>query len=200
MKNRELFERERWKFEIVEDILFYSLKMMSFLPSKTNSFCSSYILFIYIWNRSIFDKGNWLISKRLGEQTTSTRPSVSQKDDRGNNTGDIPLINWWHFQWITLPQESTNTSPLNRLVSLRWRVTIRSTGWRSWRVLCGLAWSSQMFTYGNILHITHKDPITFLYLPHIERHPRISETLIPYLLYKERSLLLRDLGLLFAII
>ena len=124
MKIRELFERERWKFEIVEDILFYSLKMMSFLPSKTNSFCSSYILFIYIWNRSIFDKGNWLISKRLGEQTTSTRPLISQKDDRGNNTGDIPLINWWHFQWITLPQESTNTSPLNWLVSLRWRVTI----------------------------------------------------------------------------
>ena len=120
---------------------------MSFLPSKTNSFCSSYILFIYIWNRSIFDKGNWLISKRLGEQTTSTRPLISQKDDRGNNTGDIPLINWWHFQWITLPQESTNTSPLNRLVSLRWRVTIRSTGWRSWR---GPMWTCLVLTNAHV--------------------------------------------------
>ena len=61
-------------------------------------------------------------------------------------------------------------------------------------------WSCLALTYGNILHITHEDPIKFPHLPHMERHPRILETLIPDLLHKERSLLLRDLGLLLATI
>ena len=40
----------------------------------------------------IFNKSNWLISKRLGEQTTSTRPMASQKDDKGSRKTIIKVM------------------------------------------------------------------------------------------------------------
>ena len=81
----------------------------------------------------------------------------------------------------------------NRRKTINWRKAHQWT-------LCGLTWSSRILIYGNILHIMHKDPITHPYLPHMERHSKISKTLVPDLPYKEKFLLLRDLGLLLATI
>ena len=47
------------------------------------------------------------------------------------------------------------------------------------RIPRGLTWSTYIFINENILHITHKDSTMLPYLPHMERHLKISETLTP---------------------
>ena len=76
----------------------------------------------------------------------------------------------------------------------------RPMEWISQRVLRGLAWFSRILIYRNILHITHKNPTTHPFLPHMERHPKISETLMPNLPYKDKSPLLRDIDSLLTTI
>ena len=144
-----------------------------------------------------------LVNKWLRKLTTSTGPSASQKltglqnDDNG---GDAPLRTyrafkgWFHHKsrWMHLPHEPPGDPWMtdNR----------RLMEWISWWVLRGLAWALRILIHGNILCITHKNPNTHPYLPHMERHSKFSKTLILDLPYKEKSPFLRDLGSLHATI
>ena len=144
-----------------------------------------------------------LVNKWLRKLTTSTGTSTSQNWRRlqnDDNGGDAPLKTDKAFKGrfhhksrqMHLPHKSTRDP---------WtKNDRRPMEWRSRWVLRGLAWSSRIIIYRNILRITHKNPTTHPYLPHMERHPKISETLTPDLPYKEKSSLLRDLDSLLTTI
>ena len=117
--------------------------------------------------------------------TGPMEPSASQEPT-------VSLGNQWPWR-RTNDEADGHVTLTNRRKTINWRKAHRQT-------LCGLTWSSCILIYGNILRIMHKNPTRRPYLPRMERHHKISETLIPDLPYMEKSLLSRDLGLLLATI
>ena len=144
-----------------------------------------------------------LVNKWLRKLTTPTGLSASQKlwrlqnDDNG---GDATLRTNRAFKgWFHRKRRRTHLP--HEQMGDPWKMdNFRLTEWRSRWVLRGLAWSSRILIYGNILRFAHKNPTTHPYLPRMERHPKISETLMLDLPYKEKSPLLRDLDSLLTTI
>ena len=110
--------------------------------------------------------------------------SFAKTDEPLKAMGAPPSTN----QRVSLPCKLTGVLSDGRPLSAGWAYT---DGRERRQVLLGFTWSSQMLIEGNILHITWGESTTDSYLPHMERHPTIIETLAPDPPHKEKSPLLR---------
>ena len=120
---------------------------------------------------------------------TPLSPSTSytwEKCESGAAISERSHFNTWqpHLNTWQRLHETMGILEQNKRLTKRERLTgvKKPTGWRTWRVQCGLAWPPQISIQGNILHLTISPNQGN---PHKERIPQ-DTCIYENLPYKER--------------